>query len=81
MDKTLVKKVSGDGNCLFRILTVFTENSEIQHAAMLPKYIPPLPQYDFMAWCLLKHRDNFTFTFILQVVYICTTINMESIIR
>jgi hypothetical protein len=24
--------------------------------------IPPLPQYDFMAWCLVKHRDNFTFT-------------------
>jgi hypothetical protein len=24
--------------------------------------IPPLPQYIFMAWCLVKHRDNFTFT-------------------
>jgi hypothetical protein len=23
----------------------------------------PLPQYAFMAWCLVKHRDNFTFTF------------------
>jgi hypothetical protein len=22
--------------------------------------IPPLPQYVFMAWCLVKHRDNFT---------------------
>jgi hypothetical protein len=22
-----------------------------------------LPQYVFMAWCLVKHRDNFTFTF------------------
>jgi len=22
--------------------------------------IPPLPQY-VMAWCLVKHRDNFTF--------------------
>jgi len=21
----------------------------------------PLPQYIFMAWCLVKHRDNFTF--------------------
>jgi hypothetical protein len=21
------------------------------------------PQYAFMAWCLVKHRDNFTFTF------------------
>jgi len=24
--------------------------------------IPPLPQYAFMAWCFVKHRDNFTFT-------------------
>jgi hypothetical protein len=24
--------------------------------------IPPLLQYAFMAWCLVKHRDNFTFT-------------------
>jgi hypothetical protein len=24
--------------------------------------IPPLPKYVFMAWCLIKHRDNFTFT-------------------
>jgi hypothetical protein len=22
--------------------------------------IPPLHQYVFMAWCLVKHRDNFT---------------------
>jgi hypothetical protein len=25
------------------------------------------PQYAFMAWCLVKHRDNFTFTFYLKV--------------
>jgi len=24
--------------------------------------IPPLPQYAFMAWCLVKAQDNFTFT-------------------
>jgi hypothetical protein len=24
--------------------------------------MPPLPQYVFIAWCLVKHRDNFTFT-------------------
>jgi len=24
--------------------------------------IPLLPQYVFMAWCLVKHKDNFTFT-------------------
>jgi hypothetical protein len=23
--------------------------------------IPPLHLYAFMAWCLVKHRDNFTF--------------------
>jgi hypothetical protein len=23
--------------------------------------IPPLPQYVFVAWCLVEHRDNFTF--------------------
>jgi hypothetical protein len=23
--------------------------------------IHSLPQYAFMAWCLVKHRDNFTF--------------------
>jgi ribosomal protein L31 len=23
--------------------------------------IPPLTQYAFMAWCLIKHRDKFTF--------------------
>jgi hypothetical protein len=23
--------------------------------------IHPLPHYAFMAWCLVKHRDNFTF--------------------
>jgi hypothetical protein len=23
--------------------------------------ILPLPQYVFMTWCLVKHRDNFTF--------------------
>jgi len=23
--------------------------------------VSPLAQYAFMAWCLVKHRDNFTF--------------------
>jgi hypothetical protein len=27
--------------------------------------IPPFLQYVFMAWCLIKHRDNFTFTIVL----------------
>jgi hypothetical protein len=30
--------------------------------------IPPLPQYAFMAWCLVKHRDNFTFTLMAVAV-------------
>jgi hypothetical protein len=31
--------------------------------------IPPLPHYVFMAWCLVKHRDNFTFyTIILELI-------------
>jgi hypothetical protein len=25
--------------------------------------IPPFPQYVFLAWCLVKHRDNFTFIY------------------
>jgi len=25
--------------------------------------IPPLPQYTFMAWCLVKRRDDFTISF------------------
>jgi hypothetical protein len=28
--------------------------------------IPP-PQYAFMAWCLVKHRDHFTFTFTFMI--------------
>jgi hypothetical protein len=28
--------------------------------------VPPLPHYVFMAWCLVKHRDNFTFTFFMR---------------
>jgi hypothetical protein len=30
--------------------------------------IPPFPQYIFMAWCLVKHRDNFTFYFTFTVL-------------
>jgi hypothetical protein len=28
--------------------------------------IPPLPQYVFMVWCLVKHRVNFTFYLFTQ---------------
>jgi hypothetical protein len=34
--------------------------------------IPPLPQYVFMVWCLVKHRDNFTF---LPLQYILFTVS------
>jgi hypothetical protein len=35
------------------------------HLHLVPKSrmrgaIHPLPQYVFMVWCLVKHRDNFT---------------------
>jgi hypothetical protein len=30
--------------------------------------IPPIPQYIFMAWHLVKHRDKFTFNFIVRVI-------------
>jgi hypothetical protein len=32
-------------------------SAEVRRAA------PPLPLYFFMAWRLVKHRDNFTFTY------------------
>jgi hypothetical protein len=40
---------------------------EADHSHLMPRprmrrAIPPLLQYVFMAWCLVKHRDNFTFT-------------------
>jgi hypothetical protein len=28
--------------------------------------IPPLSQYAFMAWCFVKHRDNFTFYLLIN---------------
>jgi hypothetical protein len=31
--------------------------------------IPPLPQFVFMAWCLVKHRDNFTFLQLIHEAY------------
>jgi hypothetical protein len=30
--------------------------------------ILPLPQYVFVAWCLVKHRNNFTLTFTLLAI-------------
>jgi hypothetical protein len=38
--------------------------------------IPPLPQYVFMVWWLVKHRDNFTFTFI-SLYYISVLVQAD----
>jgi hypothetical protein len=39
-----------------------------------------LPQYTFMAWCLVKHRDKFTFTFIhIKMHNIYIEIHLEAI--
>jgi hypothetical protein len=40
------------------------------HRTRMRGAIPSLPLYVFMAWCLVKHRDNFTFTIILLFVSI-----------
>jgi hypothetical protein len=29
------------------------------------------PQYVFMAWCLVKHRDNFTFLLLEETEMVC----------
>jgi hypothetical protein len=39
------------------------------HSSRMRGTLPPLPQYVFMAWCVVKHRDNFTFTFKLVCGY------------
>jgi hypothetical protein len=48
--------VSGQGMKLTTQLHLVPRSS--MHTA-----IPPLHQYVFMAWCLVKHKENFTFTF------------------
>jgi len=30
----------------------------------------PLPEYVFMIWCLVKHRDEFTFSFTFIIILI-----------
>jgi hypothetical protein len=32
--------------------------------------VPPLPQHAFMLWCLVKHRENFTFIIIIIIIII-----------
>jgi hypothetical protein len=37
------------------------------------------PQYNFMVWCLVKHRDKFTFTFIMfsNTFNLCPSLNVR----
>jgi hypothetical protein len=53
-----------------RALTPGVKRPELEADHSLPsgtelimhETIPPLPEYVFMAWRLVKHRDNFIFT-------------------
>jgi hypothetical protein len=40
--------------------------------------IPPLPEYVFMAWCLLKHRDNFIFTIFFKILLFVLPLMLEN---
>jgi hypothetical protein len=40
--------------------------------------MPPLPLYVFMEWCLVKHRDNFTFT-IIQMLAVNNSIDTTAV--
>jgi hypothetical protein len=39
--------------------------------------IPPLPQYAFIAWCLVKHRGNFNYEQISENIYCILTARFE----
>jgi hypothetical protein len=39
-----------------------------------------LAQYVFMAWCLAKHRDNFTFT-LPTAIWKCSIVNYSKSVR
>jgi hypothetical protein len=49
------------------------------HLHLVPRLmrgtIPPLPQYVFMAWCLVKDRDNFTILFLALLSGGCHDLN------
>jgi hypothetical protein len=42
--------------------------------------VSPVPQYAFMAWCLVRHRDNFTFTFMFQRQCIEVSLNVTALL-
>jgi hypothetical protein len=61
---------------LFLPLGVKGPGHEADHSYLvlrsrMHEVIPPLPQYVFMAWCLVKHRDNFTFYKIYRMKTYC----------
>jgi hypothetical protein len=41
----------------------------------------PFPQYAFMAWCLVKHRDNFILLYYLYVQLLSNPISHEAQIK
>jgi len=43
--------------------------------------MPPFPQYAFMAWCLVKHRDNFILLYYLYVQLLSNPISHEAQIK
>jgi hypothetical protein len=45
--------------CNFVHVVIFKKYNVVFYSYLSP--FLPLPQYAFMAWCLVKHRDNFTF--------------------
>jgi hypothetical protein len=50
-------------NTHYKILKYILVHYHLVPRSRMCGAIPPLPQYVFMVWCLVKHRGNFTFTF------------------
>jgi hypothetical protein len=49
---------------------------EADHSHLVPRprmrgAIPPLPQYVLMAWCVVKHRSNFTLLYFTLLYFTC----------
>jgi hypothetical protein len=38
-----------------------TSDNNVTSNLIIRGTIPPFPQYVFVTWCLVKHRDNFPF--------------------
>jgi hypothetical protein len=59
----------GSGAFIPGIKRLGREDDHLQLVSMLRMRadIPQLPQYVLMAWCLIKHRDNVTFTIYFSI--------------